>query len=160
MASLVYNKAAAEIADQTVDLLNDNIDLILVSSATAYTPDVDDELVDAGGANDVIDAETNVSGYTKGWGNEGAGTGRCPLAGKAITTDDTNDQAEFDANDPAAWTLATGETVVAAVVCKRGSADDTDARLIAYLDFTDTPTNGGTFTLTFGANGFIQWQTT
>lgn len=153
MATFVYNEAAKEIADGTLDLLSDTIKIMLVKSG--YVANRDDKVVDAGGANDALDHELSVSGYTGAWG----GAGRKALASKAIATDDANDRAEFDAADPSAWTLATGETIAAAVVIKEGGANDTTSRLIAYLDIADTPTNGGTFTLNFDAQGIIQFST-
>lgn len=153
MASFVYNKAAQEIADGTVDLLNDTIKTMLVTSA--YTPNRDDLVVDAGGANDALDAEISVSGYTGGWG----GSGRKALTGKTLTTDNTNDRAEFDADNLTWSTLGTGATIAAMIVIKEGGANDTTSRLIAYLDVTDTPTNGGDVTFTFDAEGIIQFST-
>lgn len=153
MATFVYNKAATDIADGTIDLLTDTLKVMLVKSG--YVANRDDNVVDAGGANDAVDHEITVSGYTPGWG----GAGRKTLASKAIVEDDANDRAEFDAADPTAWTLATGETVAAAIIIKEGGASDLTSRLIAYLDITDTPTNGGTFTLVFDAEGIIQFST-
>lgn len=153
MASFVYNKAAQEIADGTVDLLNDTIKTMLVTSA--YTPNRDDLVVDAGGANDALDAEISVSGYTGGWG----GSGRKALTSKTLTTDNANDRAEFDADNLTWSTLGTGATIAAMVVIKEGGANDTTSRLIAYLDVTDTPTNGGDVTFTFDAEGIIQFST-
>lgn len=153
MASFVYNKAAQEIADGTVDLLNDTIKTMLVTST--YTPNRDDLVVDAGGANDALDAEISVSGYTGGWG----GSGRKALTGKTLTTDNTNDRAEFDADNLTWSTLGTGATIAAMIVIKEGGANDTTSRLIAYLDVTDTPTNGGDVTFTFDAEGIIQFST-
>jgi len=155
MASFVYNTAATEMWDGTVDLLNDTIKVMLVTSS--YTPDRDDDIVDAGGANDAVDHEIVATNYTGGW----TGAGRKTLASKTITVDKTNDRAEFDAAD-LTWTSiggAANATIAAAIVIKEGVSDDTTSRLIAYLDITDTPTNGGNITLQFDAEGIIQLST-
>jgi hypothetical protein len=150
MASYGYTTGVKEILDRTIDFVGDStIKLMLLSNATSYTYDPDHLVADTGGANDPVDAETNVSGYVRGWG----GAGRKALASKTMTVDNTNNWVKIDAADPSAWTLASGQTVVAAIILKEGAANDTTSRLIFYVDFTDTATNGGTFTVTFNADG-------
>ena len=67
MASFVYNKAAQEIGDGTIDLDSTTLKVMLVTSV--YTPDKDDLVVDAGGGSDAADAEISVANYTPGWGS-------------------------------------------------------------------------------------------
>lgn len=153
MATFVLNKAATDIADGSIDLLTDTLKVMLVKSG--YVANRDDDVVDAGGANDALDHEISVSGYVGGWG----GAGRKTLLSKTVAEDDANDRAVFDCADPSAWTLVTGETIAAAVVIKEGGANDTTSRLIAYLDIADTPTNGGTFTLVIDSAGVIHFST-
>ena len=153
MPSFVYNKAAQELADGTVDLLVDTIKTILVTSQ--YSPARTDLVVDAGGANDAVDAEINVSGYTRGW----AGSGRKSLASKTIVVDQANNRAEFSAGNLTWTTLGSGATIAAMLLVKEGVSNDTTSRLLAYLDVTDTPTNGGDIAFTFDAEGTIQFST-
>lgn len=150
MASYGYTAGVKEILDRTIDFIGDStIKVMLLSNATAYTYNPDHTYVDMSGANDPVDAETNVSGYARGWG----GAGRKVLGSKTFTVDDTNNWVKIDAADPSAWTLASGQTVVAAIIFKEGAANDTTSRLLFYVDFSDTATNGGTFTLAFNADG-------
>jgi hypothetical protein len=137
----------------TINLLTDTIKTVLVTST--YTPARTDLVADAGGANDVVDAEINVTGYTRGWG----GSGRKSLASKAVAVDQTNNRAEFSAANLTWSTLGSGTTIAAMVVVKEGVSNDTTTRLIAYLDTTDTATNGGDITFTFDAEGIIQFST-
>lgn len=155
MATFVYNLAAKEVADQTLALLTDTIKGMLVTAS--YVPDRDDDVVDAGGANDPVDHEINVTNYARGWG----GAGRLTLAGKTIGEDDPNDRAEFDADDLTWTALGNGsnETVAGLILIKEGGANDTTSRLIAYLDIADTLTNGNDFKLIFDAEGIIQFST-
>ena len=153
MATFVYNLAAADIADGTIDLLTNTIKVMLVTSS--YVANRDDDVVDAGGANDAVDHEISVSGYVAGWGN----SGRKALVNKTVTEDDANDRAEFDAADITWTALGAGATIAAAILIKEGGANDTTSRLIAYLDIADTPTNGGDFTLQMDAQGIIQFST-
>lgn len=153
MPSFVYNKAAQELADGTVDLLVDTIKTVLVTSV--YSPVRSDLVVDAGGANDVVDAEINVTGYARGY----AGAGRKALASKTIVVDQVNNRAEFSAGNLTWTTLGSGATIAAMVLIKEAGANDTTSRLIAYLDVTDTPTNGGDIAFTFDAEGTIQFST-
>lgn len=153
MASGAFNKGLSDIADGTIDLLTDTLKVILVTSTYTYDPDT--LVVDAGGASDILDAEISVTGYTGGWG----GGGRKTLTSKTVTADHTNNRAVFDAADPSAWTaLGSGATIAAAVIVKEGGSNDTTSRPLAYLDITDTPTNGGDFTLIFAATGVFYWQ--
>lgn len=153
MPSFVYNKAAEELANGTVDLLVDTIKTMLVS--TAYVAARTDLVVDAGGANDPVDAEINVTGYVRGWN----GAGRKPLATKAIAVDQANNRAEFTAGNLTWTALGAGATVAAMILIKEGGANDTTSRLIAYLDVTDTLTNGGDIAFSFDAEGIIQFST-
>jgi TctA family transporter len=147
VASLVYNLGSFRLQDRTADYVADDIEVILVKST--YTPNKDD-------TNSVYAAAElgAISGYVPGFG----GAGRKLLGSKTITNDTTNDRTVYDAADPSAWTLATGETVGGAIVGKKGSADDTTAIPLFFVDFTDTPTNGGTFTLQFSASGIAYTQ--
>lgn len=152
MASGVFQKGLNDILDGTIDLLTDTLKVMFVTSAYTYDPDT--ALVDAGGGSDILDAEISVSGYTGGWG----GSGRKTLASKTVTVDNTNNRSVFDAADPSAWTLGAGATIAAAVIIKEGGSDDTGSRPIAYLDVTDTATNGGSVTLSFAATGIFYIQ--
>lgn len=147
MASLVYNVGSYQLQHRDVDWLNDTIEVILVKST--YTPNKDD-------TNSVYAAAeiSGVSGYVGGFG----GAGRKVLSGKTLTNDTTNDRTVYDAADPSAWTLAVGDTVGGAIIGKKGSANDSTAVPLFFLDFADTPTNGSTFTIVFDANGITYTQ--
>lgn len=147
--ALVYNEGAMQLSSNgSVSWSADTIDIILVKAS--YTPNVDDAI-----ATVVAGEITGVSGYTGGH----AGAGRKTLASKTKTKSDANDRVTFDAADPSAWTLGVGDTVGGAVIIKRGSSSDTDAVPICHLNFTDTPTNGSTFTVSFDANGIFYLST-
>lgn len=142
MASFTYNIGSKSIADRSVDWVAGIIEIILVKST--YTANKDD-------TNSVYAAAeiSGVSGYTGGYG----GAGRQVLGSKTITNDTTNDRTVFDAADPSAWTLGPGDTVGAAIIGLKGAAADATAVPIFFLDFTDVPTNGSTFTLSFDPLG-------
>jgi len=143
MSSFTYNEGAHQLGSNgSVSWSADTIEIVLVKST--YTANKDD-------TNTVLAAAeiSGVSGYTGGFG----GAGRKVLASKTHTKDTTNDRDTYDAADPSAWPLGTGDTVGGAVIQKKGSADDTTAVLLFFLDFTDVPTNGSTFTLSFDALG-------
>lgn len=151
MASLVYNVGSYNLQDPTsgdaVDFPTDTIEIILVKST--YSMNRDD-------TNSVYAAAeiSGVSGYTGGYG----GAGRKVLASKTLTNETATERTKYDAADPSAWTLGTGDTVGGAIIGKKGSANDTTAIPLFFLDFTDVPTNGGTFTLSFHADGIAYTQ--
>jgi hypothetical protein len=125
------------------------MEVILVTDTYAAAANKDDAI-----ATVVAGEIPNISGYVRGFG----GAGRKLLAGKTVTKDVANDRVVYDANDPSVWTLGVGATVGGAVIQKKGAADDTTAVPLFLLDFSDTPTNGSTFTLQFDANGIAYTQ--
>ena len=155
MASLAFNEAAKKIADGTLDLLVDTIKVMAVNNT--YTPNRDDHFVCSGsGPSDAGDAEITATNYTRGFG----GAGRKTLASKTLTTDDTNDRAEFDAADVTWTNLGNGsnDTIVGLVLIKE-ITDDAASIVIAYIDIADTTTDGTNFVQTWDAQGIIQWGT-
>lgn len=155
MATGWYQTGLKQCLDGTIDLDTTTLKLILLSNTTAYTFNPDDDAVDTGGANDIVDAETNVSGYTRGWGNAGRKTVTITMQ-----TDNANNQVDMAIADLTWTALGAGETLVAAVLIKEGGANDTTSIPIVYFDFTDTPTNGSDITLDFlalGSGGNMQF---
>lgn len=143
MASFTYNEGANQLeSGGSVNYATDVIEVILVKST--YAADKDD-------TNTVLAAAelSGASGYVGGFG----GAGRKALGTKTKVKSTVLDRITYDAADPSAWTLGTGDTVGGAIIAKKGSADDTTAVLLFFLDFTDVPTNGGTFTLQFHVDG-------
>lgn len=158
MASNVYNRAVKELADATYTYLSSTIKMMLVATGTPYTPNVDHDFVDMGGANDPLDAELSTTNYTGGYG----GGGRKTLASKTITEVDGSDRAEFS-SAAITWTAlgpaSAGPTVAAGILIFETGAADTSARLIAYCDFADTVVNSGDFTVTPGTGGWFYGTT-
>ena len=145
MASLVYNAAKANFLTGTIDLDTDDIRILLVK--TTYTEDDAHTFVDDGSANDPASHEIVATNYV-----------RKALASEAVTVDQTNNRAEFDAAD-VTWTAlggATNDTIKGAVVYENNAAD-TAAALICFIDFpSDLPTNGSDVTIQFNAEGILQ----
>ena len=139
MANLVYNEGWESILDRNIDWAADTIKAVLVGSG--YTPDKDDQFIDAAGANDVVDHDF--------------GTDQT-LGSKAIAKQTSTDRVAVDAADPT-WTAVAGGSTIAGVVIYKDTGTPTTSKLIAYLDVTDTPTNGGDITVQFAtpANGGI-----
>lgn len=137
MASLVYNDFKESIFNGSIDLDSDTIKCALVTSS--YTPDKD--------AHDFFDDVTNevsATGYT---------AGGATLANKAVTQDNTNDLAKWDADDPS-WAAST-ITARGAVVYKSTGTAGT-SRLICYIDFgQDYTSANGTFSIVFSSSGIL-----
>lgn len=142
MASRSYNAGMLALANRTVDFIADTIEVVLVKSSYVMDPDHT-------GATPAASEISGVAGYVGGFG----GAGRKVLASKTIAQDTALDRVVYDAADPSLWTLGTGDTAGGAVIQKKGSASDATAVPLWFLDITDFPTNGGTFTLTFDAQG-------
>jgi hypothetical protein len=147
MASGVYNEGANQIRQGgSVDWDTDTIKIMLVDDGYAFDPDHDT-------VSDFTADEISVTGYANGF----SGAGRKTLASCTVTKNTTDDRIIYDAADPSAWTLSAGVTIGGAIVYKH-ITDDATSVPIAFLDFTDTPTNGGTFTITFDAAGVFYLQ--
>jgi hypothetical protein len=147
MASGLYNKSLKEILDRTLDITT-GCKVMLVKAGYTYDPDHD--VVDPSvGSNEIV-----ATGYTAGWG----GAGRM-AATITFEEQDANNRAVVKIAN-LTWTAlggTTNDTIGAAILVKEGATNDTNTKLIAYLDVTDTPTNGGDVTLSFDAtNGNIQ----
>jgi hypothetical protein len=142
MASRAYGAGMLALVNRTVDYLNDTIEVVIVKSTYTHDPDHT-------GATPAAAEITNVAGYVGGFG----GAGRKVLAGKTITYDPATDRVIWDAADPSVYTLGTGDDVNGVVIQKKGSASDATAIPLWFLDVVDFPTNGGTWTLTFDAQG-------
>lgn len=149
MASAMYNTALLGIWNGSIDLLNDTIKIALIGTSTPYSFDKDHTSMTTPAASEVVVS----SGYQVGF----SGTGRKTLSNKSVTKDNTNDRVVFDADDPSAWTLASGDTVASAIVYKHDTNDATSIP-IAFLDGSDVATNGGTITVTYPATGICYAQ--
>lgn len=137
MANAKYNSFKVALAQNDVDLVTDTINVMLVTSA--YTPNIDTHQYRADVTNEVVG-----SGYTSG--------GQA-LAGKAVTQDNTNDRAVFDAND-VTWSSST-ITARGAILYKDTGNSATD-QLIAYFDFgSDESSSNGDFVIQWNANGIL-----
>jgi hypothetical protein len=149
----LYDQAAADIMNGTIDLLTATIKVMLVTST--YVPDPSHLVVDAGGANDPVDAEIVATGYTRGWNN----SGRKTLTGKTVATNSTLHRGVFDASDTIWATLggATNATISGALLIVEGGANDTTSRLLGYYALTPLTTSGVGLRVQWDTNGVLFW---
>lgn len=131
----VANNFKEQLALKGIDLDNDTFKVVLLNG-WSITPD---------GASlgyaDVSGNEISPSGYVAGGET---------LANTAVTQDDANNWAKWDA-DNVTWASLGAATITAAVIY-----DDTvvgDPIVCAFEIATNS--NGGDYTLSFGANGII-----
>jgi len=141
MAGSQYNISK----DQSIDWINDTIKAILVMSNTTADTDIDSDTVSAVGTLD----ESDDGGYT-----------RQALANTTKTVNDTDDRAEFDADDIVFDGMNGGATrdYVGVLVYKE-ITDDTDSPPLAYVPFGETKPGSATkLTVSWDGNGV--WQNT
>jgi hypothetical protein len=143
--SLIFNRGKKELLDGTIDLVNDTIKAMLVTSS--YTPNADDDFATAPAAQ-----ELSGTGYQAGF----AGTGRKTLGTKTFSEDDPNDRGEFLAAN-LTWTGISAGTAAAVVLYKHLTSDAASV-LIAYIDSGGFPkvTNGGDLSINWNAEGILQ----
>jgi len=137
MADFLYVTGAKEAAETY--FLTTPLKAMLVSAG--YVPNADDDVVDAGGANDAADHEVGSASYVGGWG----GSGRKMLASKTVTVDKANNRVLFDCADVTWTALEVPVQPAHLLVVNEGIADDTTTRLHSHHDFVVT-TNGGDIT--------------
>lgn len=125
-----------------IDLIADTLKVLLVGTGVPYTADADHRFVSS-----VAASEISVANYVGGFG----GAGRKALTSRTLQVDDTNDWGIFDAADLTWTALGTGATVGGAVLFKELTSDALSP-LIAYFALTNTPTNGGDFTLVWSSS--------
>lgn len=138
MPSWVGLKAKARFAKGEIDWLTDTIRAIPVSA------EPNRDTVDL--VSDVVASEI--------------GSSRVDLASRAVNEDAVGDEVELDAADFTHPNVATGSTAVGSVLYKRVGADDStpaDDPVLAFLDYTDTPTNGGSLLIQLSPEGAIKF---
>jgi len=134
MASFVFLKGKAKFAGGSIDWVNDDIRALPVNAV----PNIDT----AEFVSDISATEI--------------GSSRVALAGKVINEDAAGDEVELDANNFTHTAVSSGDTAVGSVLFKQVTTD-ADSPVIAFLDYTDTPTNGGDITVTLAAEGAIKF---
>jgi len=135
MASGVYNRFKANLANKIVDIEGDTLKIALLDSNHSFDADHNTWA-------DVSANEVSGTGYTAG--------GQA-LSNASVTQDNTNDLAKLDADD-VTWS---GSTITAAFAV---IYDDTLANkdLICCIDFGgDISSTNGDFTIQFNASGII-----
>ncbi len=137
MADVKYNSFKKALMDGGLDLANNTIKVMLVTSS--YTPDAD-----AHEFKDDVTNEVSGTGYT---------AGGVTLANGAVTQDNTDDEGVFDADD-VVWTNST-ITARAAVIYKDTGTASTSP-LVCYIDFgADKSSESADFTLEWNTEGII-----
>lgn len=150
MASGWYSQGVFKICNGTIDVDTSTLKVMLVKST--YTYDPDHNFVDDGTSNAtcLLAKEISATNYTGGYGGGGRKT-----ASITLQKSDANNRVEIAIAD-LTWTSLGGASndtpSGCALIFETGGADTT-AIPIAFLDFSDTPTNGGNFTLDFAALG-------
>ncbi len=132
MTSGIYNRYKANLMNKVVDMEQDTINVILLTTSHSFTA-----------TNNVL---TDVSG------NELATTGGYTANGETLASQAVSQAAttKFDAADTA-WTSATF-TAFHAVIYDASASDN----LIASIDFGGAKAvSAGTFTVQWDANGII-----
>lgn len=133
---VIYNEFKEELLKGTIDCENDTFKLILVAG---HTPNIDTHT----GYSSVSGDEESGTGYTAGGET---------LASLTVTKDNTNDRASWDAAD-VTWTGLDVGTPSHAILYDDTVTSPADC-LVAYWEVT-TASNGGNYTIQWGANGII-----
>jgi len=142
----IYNNFKEQIMEKIYDLSTGG-DTLQVTLHTGYTPNID--------AAHSVWADTGVSSTEYGTAS-GYTAGGKVLGSQDTTQDDTNDRGVFDGAD-VTWTslgALSPATPSDAILWDNTPTSPADP-LIAYWELGSTATNGGDYTLAWGANGII-----
>lgn len=138
MSSVFYNSYFRDELNNSVDLKNDDIYIMLVTST--YTPDIDNHTKRSDVTNEVVG-----TGYVSG--------GKV-LANKVFTVDNSNNLGKFTA-DAITWSSSTITARGAVLYKHRGGAASAD-ELICYYDFgSDQTSVAADFIVTPNASGLF-----
>lgn len=134
----VPNFTKTELMKAGINLVADTIKVALLTSLTL---NVDTQQY----FGDVNAAEVaNGNGYT---------TGGATLANKAVTQDNTNDRAVFDADDV---TFANATITARWAVIYKSTGNNATSQIIRIIDFgSNQSSSGGNFTLQWDAVGIL-----
>ena len=150
---MIPNRTKAELLRGDIDLASDTVRIALLKAATEYDADpAAHEFVD-----DVLDGgmtgeEMTASNYS-----------RQTLTGTTVDQDDTDDEAEWQADDIRFSDLGGSETVEAILIYKQVGGDDLTPgddpviRIIDDDDVTDleADTDGGDFEILWNDDGIL-----
>lgn len=140
---VVYNQFKEDLLNKVHDFSND---ALTVTLHTSYTPNIDTHVI-WGTAGVSTTEYSTASGYTAGG----------KVLGTVVTSvNTTNDRAEVDCAD-VTWTSLGPLSPAApshAILWNNTPTSPADP-LIGYWELGATATNGGNYTLTIGATGFL-----
>lgn len=138
MASFLYNRGKRIIMDGVLDFAADAVSVLLVDEN--HTPNIDHNTV-----SQVVADELSGTGYS-----------RKALANKSVTQNNTDDRAEWDADD-VLWTEIDAGQAKAAILFRNEEATDAARDLIAYIDTGGFPvtTTGADLEIAWHANGIL-----
>lgn len=142
---VIYNNFKEQVMEGVFNLASGG-DTVKLTLHTGYTPDIDTHTV--WGDTGVNSTEYGTaSGYTAG--------GKT-LASQDVTQDNTNDRGVFDADD-VTWTSlgALSPATPSHAILRDDTPVSPADPLILYWVLGITATNGGDYTLQFGANGIL-----
>jgi hypothetical protein len=141
VASNVKNIAKGRTWSADMDLNADDMRLILVMTNTTADTDVDAD---------------NTGTYTLDE-MDGTNYARQALANEAVNVDDTNDRAEFDADDVTINSLGNGTRQMQGYLIHEFITNDAASFPLVWNDFSTTINPGGSnFTIQWNAEGIVQ----
>jgi hypothetical protein len=153
------NRTLAEFFRGNIDLTADTLRIALYDNSTAYTFDPDThEFV-----NDILDGGTTAQELAGSSGYTGS-TDRQTLAGVSVTSDNTDDEGVFDANDVTWSGVSSTEDIQGWIVYKQVGGDDNspgDDPVLLVVDdgMADAPaslplaTNGSDINVVWNSEG-------
>lgn len=145
------NRTKVQFLQGSLDLVNDTIKVALYNDSASFQFDPDThEFV-----SDVLDGGTTAQEFG---GGGGSGYSRKTLSTQAVSQDNTDDEAEFDAAD-VSWSSLNGETIQGVIVYKEVT-DDTDSPIVTVIDDSDAvdlplPTNGSEIQIQWNPEGIL-----
>lgn len=141
MASNIKNISKGRLMSADQDLNSDDMRIGLAMTNTTLDTDVDTD---------------NLGSYTID-DMDGTNNARNALANEAVNVDDSNDRAEFDADDTSWASLGNGTRQVQGAYVYEFITNDAGSFVLAWIEFAATINPGGsTLSIAFNAEGIVQ----
>lgn len=143
MASNIKNIAKSRLMSALMDLdeAGDDMRLFLCMTNTTFDTDVDTD---------------NTGSYTLDE-MDGTNYARKTLDNQAVSTDDANDRAEFDADDVSWTSLGNGTRQIQGAGIHEFITNDAGSFPLCWVEFSATVNPGGsTFSIAWNAEGIVQ----
>ena len=150
MPNFAFTTAKKLLLDGNIDFVNDDVRAVFCMTSTTVADEEDVTFLDqfSGAGLDEFDGANSADGVF---------ANRKALASQAVTSDDANNRAEFDATDTTWTSLGAGTRSIKGLLIYKHNTNDADSVPLMWID-DDAPfaPTGGNVTYQWNGDGILQ----